>query len=305
MTPPKVGIVTINYKNPQDTLETLDSLKNLRYDNFKIFLVDNESSGETKKVLEQKRKEIAFDLLTSAKNLGFAGGNNLGIKEALKQNCQYILLLNNDVTVKPNFLSRLVAVAQQDDQVGILGPRINYFAEKSRIWFNGGLVNWLYTKGTHRDLDKKEKDVPEDKEPRASSYITGCAMLVRAKLFFELGFLNEDFFMYHEDLDFCLRAGERGHKIIFVPQAKIYHKISRTTQPGSSTYIYYHVRNGLFNGWWHGGYLRKTILLIFSFLRLFKQIPKFIIPGQRKWGQGVWRGTFDFYSRKKGKTRDF
>ena len=302
---PKVGIVTINYKNTQDTLETLDSLRGLDYENFEVFVVDNEYTPETKKKLEKARKDFGFELLLSEKNLGFGGGNNFGAKKALEKNCEFVLFLNNDTAAEPDFLAKLVGLMKKDKEIGICGPRINYFSDQNLVWFNGGKADWLKIKWTHRDINAKEQTLRWDTEPRETDYIAGTAMLVRAKVFFEIGFWSDDYFMYCEDPDFCLRAARRGYKIVFAPSAKIYHKISPTTKPGSETYIYYHTRNGLILAWKYNGWLKRGIVVVYSFLRLFKQLPKFLSQEKRKWALGVLKGTRDFYLRRKGKTRNF
>lgn len=305
MNKPKVGIIIVNYKDVDDIFATLDSLKNLNYLNFAIYVTDNASESRTENALDRKRQEIDFSLIIEKGNPGFAGGNNLAIKQAIKDGCDDFCLLNPDTEVEPDFLDKLVAVAQGDEKIGILGPRINYYFEKGLVWFNGGQVQKLGTAGVHQDLDKKESQLTGDKEPREVDFITGCTMYIKGQVIKQIGLLSDDFFMYHEDLEYCLRAKKFGFKIVLVPQSKIYHKISKTTKPGSQTYIYYHVRNGLMVGWQYGGLIRKIFLLIFSFLRLLKQIPKLFLSQKRKWVLGTFWGTVDFFLGKKGRTRLF
>ncbi|PJE59643.1 MAG: glycosyltransferase family 2 protein [Candidatus Portnoybacteria bacterium CG10_big_fil_rev_8_21_14_0_10_44_7] len=305
MRQPKVGIIIVNYKDIYDILATLDSLKKLQYPNFEIFVTDNASQEHTEKALRQKQKEINFHLIIEKGNPGFAGGNNLAIREAQKSGCDDFCLLNLDTSVEPDFLGRLVAVAQSDNRVGILGPRINYFFDPGLLWFNGGQTNWLKTAGQHQNLDEPESGVAGDNQPREVDFITGCTMYIRGQVVKKIGLLSEDYFMYHEDVDYCLRAKKAGFRIVFVPEAKIYHKISKTTKPGSETYIYYHTRNGLMTGWRYNGFFGRLTLIIFSILRLGKQVPKFFSAEKRKWARGVIFGTLDFYLSKKGKTRLF
>lgn len=305
MNKPKVGIIIVNYKDIDDILATLDSLKKLNYPNLAIYVTDNASETRTENALRQKQQEIDFSLIIEKGNPGFAGGNNLAIKQAIKDGCDDFCLLNLDTEVQPDFLDKLVDVAQGNEKTGILGPRINYYFDKELVWFNGGQVQKLGTAGVHQDLDKKESELTGDNESREVDFITGCTMYIKGEVVKRVGLLSDDFFMYHEDLEYCLRAKRAGFKIVLVPQSKIYHKISKTTKPGSQTYIYYHVRNGLMVGWQYGNFFEKIVLLIFSLLRLFKQIPKLFFAEKRKWALGTFGGTIDFYLGKRGKTRLF
>lgn len=294
---PKVLVFFIHYKNLDDTLETLKSAGELDYPNFSITVLDNGSTASSAVAL--KRSPVEFNLVTSEKNLGFAGGFNFGVRHS-PDDYDYVFFINNDVTLEPDCLRVLVEAAETDEKIGLLSPRINYYFDKKRIWYNGGLIKMLQTKGVHRDLDKKEEELKESFVPEETGFAAGCAVLIKKKVLEKIGWWSEDYFLYHEDVDFSLRAKRAGFKVMLVPRAKIYHKISRATEPGSPKYIYYHSRNGLVVAWKMGSGWQKFALIVFSVLRLFKQLPKFLIPGKAMWAKAIIKGTFDFYQGKRG-----
>jgi GT2 family glycosyltransferase len=280
----KVHIILLNWNNEEDTLECIESLEEINYGNYKIIIVDNGS--ETKSVLKIEKKYPEMKIIKNKENLGFAGGNNVGIKYAIEDGADYVLLLNNDTTVEEDFLEKLVEAGELDKENGLLGSKTNYHSEQNRIWFAGGKVSWMKNKGTHIGLD--EIDQGQYDKIKEVDYLTGCCLLVKREVIEKIGVLEEDYFLYYEDTDFSLRAKNTGYKIMYIPKSKIYHKISRSTKPGSSSYIYYHTRNGLVMTKRNGSLLNKIILgphCIFLFL---KQIIKIIfIPQKRNWAFAV------------------
>lgn len=243
----RVFIIVLHYKNWKDTNECLKSLDKLDYDNFKTIVVDNDKE-----------------------NPGFAGGMNIGIKKALKQKADYILLLNNDTIVDKNFLKELVKVGKSDKEIGILGPI-------------GGKINWLYTKGIH--ITKN------------NDYISGVCMLVKRSVIKKIGLMPEEYFLYFEDVDWCLRARKAGYKCVLVPEAKIWHKVSSSTKAESFSYIYYHFRNGLLLAKRHAPFFIKLLAYFVSFLVYFKQL----IKSPSKWTKAIKLGIKDFYKGRFGK----
>jgi len=274
---PKVFIIVLHYKNWKDTKECLVSLKNLNYDNFEIVVIDNDK-----------------------KNRGFAGGNNIGIKQGLKKGADYILLLNNDTIVEPGFLKKLVEVGESDKKAGILGPII-YEYQSDKIHFAGGKINWLYTKGIH--ISTKRSDQPfQPSSVNEVDYITGACMLVKREVIEKIGLMPEEYFLYLEDVDWCLKARKAGYKCILVPSAKIWHKVSASAKAGSFSYIYYHTRNGLLLAKKNAPFFIKILVYLNSFLVYAKQIIKLVIfPKNKKWAKAIMKGIGDFYKGKFGK----
>ena len=294
----EVYIIVLNWNGKEDTLECLESLEKINYSNYKIVVVDNGSEDDS--VSETKKQFPKVKIIENKKNLGFAGGNNVGIKYAINSGARYVLLINNDTTVEENFLSELVEVGESDEKVGVLGSKIYFHSEPDRIWFAGGKVSWLKNKGTHIGLD--QIDNGQYDKIKETDYLTGCCLLIKREVIEKIGVLEEDYFLYYEDTDFSLRAKNADYKIVYVPKSKIYHKISRSTKPGSSDYIYYHTRNGLVMARRTGSLSNKIILYPHCVYLFLKQIIKIIfIPKKREWAFAVLKGEKDFLSGKMGK----
>ena len=292
---PKVFIIIVNWNGESDTLECLESLKNNDYPNYEVVIIDN-GSKEKFQVSDPKIKVIY-----NKKNLGFSGGSNVGIKYALENKADYILLLNNDTVVSNNFLSKMVKVAESDNNYGIIGPKI-YFPDSKKIWFAGGKINWLYNKGTMRgfnEIDHNQYDKPEIQE---TDYITGCCALVKREVVEKIGLMPEEYFLYYEDTDWSLSAQKHGYKCVFAPEAVIYHKGSKSTVAESSSYIYYHIRNGLILAKKYAPWYIKPFVYLDIIWRIKKQLIKYIFfPKKRIWAKYILLGIKDFYFNKKGK----
>ena len=310
---PKVFIIIINFNGWPDTRECLASLEKLDYDNFEVVLIDNGSrDGNRQSAIGSQQFKIRF--IQNKENLGFAAGNNQGIKIALEQNTDYVLFLNNDTTVKPDFLTKLVEAAQSDKKIGIVGSVIYHYGEPEKIQFAGGKVNWLRTRGEHLTVINapqpplKLKPVPHLMreggvgELYPVDYITGCSLLAKREVIEKIGFLNEDYFLYYEDVDWCLRAQKAGFDCVLASEAKIYHKQSSSAGEFSYPDIYYHTRNGLICGWRHGP---KIFVLIQSVWIFLKQIVKIIIGYKRNWARPVMKGIIDFWRGKREKLEGY
>jgi GT2 family glycosyltransferase len=191
-------------------------------------------------------------------------------------------------------------VAEADPKIGAAGSKIFYHSEPERIWFAGGKVNWLRNKGKHIGLD--EMDRGQYDQVREVGYLTGCALLVKREVVEKIGVLADDYFLYYEDTDYSLRVQNAGYKTVYVPGSKIYHKISRSTKPGSANYIYYHVRNGLVNARRNGSAAVKVAIYIYAFVLFLKQLVKItFFPAKREWAYAVLRGEKDFLRGRMGK----
>ncbi len=292
---PKVYIIIINWNNWPDVVECLESLKNNDYPNYQVVIVDNGSKERP----EAPSPDIK--IIYNKENLGFSGGNNVGIKYALKQGADYVLLLNDDTIVVFDFLSRLVEVAESDDKIGMVGPKIYFYEDRNRIWSAGGKINWLYNKGTLRgwnEMDKGQYDAPKIQE---MPHLTGCCLLVKREVLEKAGLMSEEYFLYYEDTDWSFRAKKNGFKCVFVPVAKVWHRISRSALAGSASYIYYHVRNGLIFASKYAPWYIKPIVHLDVIWRIIKQMIKLLIPSKRKWVKPILLGIKDFYLNKKGR----
>lgn len=239
---PKVAIIILNWNGKEDTIECLESLKQITYPNYEILLVDNGSTDGSVECFRERYP--GMEIIENEKNLGFAEGNNVGIRRAMELGADYVLLLNNDTVVDPEFLGELVKVAGGDEKIGIVGPKIYYYdynGQKDVIWFAGGSINLTTGKTSHYNM--KKKDDRTTNKIKKVDYITGCAILIKRDVIIKIGLLDSDYFLYFEEADLCTRAN-KTYDCVFVPDAKIWHKISSSTGGDfSSTMAYYFVRN--------------------------------------------------------------
>lgn len=215
-----IGIITVNYKNFDDTKNLLRSLNIIEGKKYKIikYVVDNGSGDHSlDKIKKAFPKVIGIE---SSKNLGFAGGNNLGIKRAIKDGCDYILLINNDAEIlDKNFIDELLKGNQ-----GITAPVVSFKRNDSLIYDYGGRIDKLFGRNTHYE----SPFIIENSYPTAD-YYSGVCLMIDAKVFKKIGLLDDSFFLYYEDVDFCLRARKAGFKLKLSPNAMILHKLSSST----------------------------------------------------------------------------
>ncbi len=293
---PKAFIIVLNWNNWPDTLACLESLKNNDYPNYQVVIVDN---GSDEKPSAPPR---GAKIIYNKKNLGFAGGNNVGIKYALEKRADYILLLNNDTIVSQDFLTKLIEVGEKDKKSGLLGPKIYFADEREKIWFAGGQVNWLYNKGEMKGYSEIDRGQYDDPVVQETDYITGCCLLIKRAVIKKIGLMPEDYFLYYEDTDWSLKARRAGFKCSFVSQASIWHKGSKSSLEGSSSYIYYHIRNGLILARRYAPWYVKPLVHLDVFWRIIKQLIKLIFfPQRRTWAKYILLGIKDFYLGKRGK----
>jgi len=241
---PKVAIIILNWNGFNDTRECLESLKSIHYCNYEIILVDNNSQGNEYQILKEKYKGFVNWFIKNDYNLGFAGGNNSGIQIALKNNFDYILLLNNDTVVEPDFLNKLVENGEKNKNIGILTPKIIYYSNKNLIWSAGGYISKIKASGFPYGLNKSVKS--NDRE-RFCTFASGCCLLIKTEVFNNIGLLDDLYFLYLEDTDFCFRAIKNGYKILYIPSSIIYHKVNTsTTKENLLLPLYYSIRNRLY-----------------------------------------------------------
>lgn len=242
MSAPKVIIIVLNYNGLADTLACLESLALLDYSNYEVTVVDNGSTDGSVPVIRERFPTVT--MFENDENLGYTGGNNVGLRYALAQGADYVLLLNNDTEAASDFLRRLVEAAEADPLIGVTGPTIYYHEQPDIIWSAGGVIDW--ERGSTRMVGLDERDEGQfGADSRAVDFVTGCAMLVRRATVEQVGLLDERFFAYYEESEWCVRAAKAGYKILHVPLARIWHKISPSTRADSSLVHYYMTRNRL------------------------------------------------------------
>ena len=248
----KIAVVVLNYNGLQETRSCLNSLRRIKKNNIEveIIVVDNNSTDGSQITLP---KERGIKFMQNEKNLGFSGGNNRGIKYALEKNVDYVLILNNDTVVDENFLVNLVNNKNAD----ISSPKIYFekgfefhkdrYTEKQLgevIWYAGGNIDWQNIIGKHIGVD--EVDNGQFSKSREVDFATGACMLVKREVFEKIGYFDEKYFLYLEDMDFCVRAKKAGFKILFEPKAVVWHKNAASIGgSGSNLQDYYFTKSRL------------------------------------------------------------
>lgn len=210
---PKIFIIVLNYNGKDVIKNCLASVFKIDYPDFEVVVVDNNSNDGSFEFAKNNFSKAHF--IKNEENLGYAAGNNVGIRFALERMADYILLLNNDTEVEKDFLTRLVGAAEKDEKIGLASPVI-FNGRNRQVWFSGGKIKWLAMKTAHN-----RKVFTADRYE--TGFVTGCAMLARAAVFKEIGLLDEDFFLYWEDADFSVRSRRAGFKNVVVPGSWVYH----------------------------------------------------------------------------------
>lgn len=243
-----VAIILVNWNGFVFTAACLDSLLKVDYPDFRVILVDNASQNQ-----EGERLKIAFpeiDLIENSENLGFAGGNNTGIRKALEHGFSYVMLLNNDTIVEPDFLGQMMRKLSQNSRLGVVQPLICFLHDRSQIWSAGGKWDsFLGRAVTLGDRETVDNFNPTDEN---LDWATGCCMLITCEALLKTGLLNESYFAYFEDVEWSLRFREQGFEIALAAEAKIYHEAGASSKKKHSEgtlsprVFYYHVRNQYF-----------------------------------------------------------
>jgi len=239
----RIEIIVLNWNNAQDTLACLESLERLTYPNHEIIVVDNGSTDES--VPRIRAAYPGVQLLETGANLGYAGGNNVGIRYALQQGADYVCILNNDVLVAPGLLEPLVAVAAgAGDRCAVTSPAVCEMGHPEVIWSLGAGIVWR--NGTVVRLHSGEKYETWLTKPSFEvDYVPGSAMLVPREAWEAVGLIDEAYFLYYEEADWCVQARLAGFKILAVPNAVIWHEVEAQGNRTSPEVTYYMTRNAL------------------------------------------------------------
>lgn len=258
----KLFIVILNWKHADDTLECLKSLQSIKLPKkieTTLVVVDNNSGEKDLKKLRSFKSKIEKIVIANKHNYGFTGGNNVGMKYAMNNLADYIIVLNNDTRVDPNFAKHMIKATESDPTVGIVSPKIyfekNYEFHKDRykkselgnvFWYAGGLIDWDNVFGMNNGVDEVDSGQYDDLEEL--DFATGACFLVTREAILKTGFFDERYFMYMEDVDFSQRVVENELKIIFEPKAKLWHKVAQSSGIGSGLNDYFLARNRMLFG---------------------------------------------------------
>jgi len=219
-----ISVIILNWNNLTDTIVCIDSLFNSTMQINKIIVVDNGSTDNSGNLLEKRYGgDKNIKVILNASNEGFSRGINLGIREAIKNKPDFLLLLNNDAVLDGSCIKNLIDAFDADGKCGIAGPRIHYFHKKDIVWQGGGYFNYWTGGNVVPEKNKRPKQYKD--EYVKASFLTGCIMLLKREVIEKIGLLDEDIFFYEEDVDFCLRAKKAGFELYYVPSATAWHKV--------------------------------------------------------------------------------
>lgn len=296
---PKVFIIILNWNQPDLTIECLESVKKLRTENceLKTIIVDN---GSTDKSIEKLNAKSKIVMLETGENLGFAGGNNVGIEHALEHGADYVMLLNNDTVVDAGLVEGMLKTFKEHPKTGAVSPKI-YFAKgyefhKKRykkselgnvIWYAGGDLDWKNVYGSNHGVDLV--DHGQFDEVKEIDFGTGCCILVPSEVIQKVGMLDEKYYLYLEDADWCQRIKNAGYQVLYTPNGYLWHKVSQSSGIGSGLNDYFITRNRLLFGMKYAPLRTKVAL--------FREGLLFMSNG-RTWQK---MGARDFYLGRFGK----
>jgi GT2 family glycosyltransferase len=290
---PKISIVTLTWNTTDVTIEFLRSLnEHCTYSNLEVIIVDNGSKEDPTPAFKDIYPSAI--VICNGKNLGFTGGNNIGIKAATGD---YLFIVNNDTEFTPGLLEGLLEIFYKYPDAGMVSPKFHYFFHKGTIEYAGyNEVNILT--GRNSMIGCKEKDEGQYNDIKVTNYAHGGGMMVPRKVIDETGGLPEEFFIYYEEFDWSEQIKRKGYKIYYQPKSLIYHKESMTTGKSSPFKTFYHTKNRIL-------FMRRNMkpqnyLVFLAYFTVFT-IPKntltFIVKGQKQHLKSFWKGIMWHFNK--------
>ncbi len=296
---PSVCTVVLNWNGLADTRECLQSLQETDYPNNHVIMIDNGSDSDEATLVEREFGGF-IEVVRNPVNLGFAGGMNVGIRRALEAGAEYVLLLNNDVTVDPGFLKAMVATAGKHPNLGAASPRAYFRARPDVIYSTGGRVN-VWT-GTARQIGRGQRDRGQFEAEAVRDYADGLCLLMSREAIERVGLLDEGYFMYWEETDWCFRARAKGFRCYYVPEAKVWHKAERSLS-STDEFHYHYERNALMFVRKRGNVLQVATALL---THLLVYGPWYLVrrPGKigralAEWRAVLWNAGFRGSARNR------
>ena len=280
---PLVSIITVNFNQTEVTISLLKSLREITYKNIEVFVVDNASKESPYLKIKEQFPEVK--VILSKVNLGFAGGNNLAIEQAKGK---YMMFLNNDTEVKPDFLEPLVEVMEKDNHVGICSSKLIFYTQPDTIQFAGSSP--LHPiKIQSFAVGYGQKDSEKYSQTVETALAHGAAMLVRSEAISKAGKMPEEYFLYYEEIDWCERIKKEGFKIMFVPDSVVLHKESISIGKQSFIQVFYKTRNRiLLARKWRKGF-EKIISLAYLTATVFRDILKYFTQRKNDLALASWK----------------
>lgn len=277
----KIAVILVNWNGYVHTLQCINSLRQVQHKGLEIIIIDNGSEAGEVSLL---RDLAGITLLEQSQNLGFTGGNNVGIKYAINKGLDAIMLLNNDTTVTPDFLFPLLNELNRQ-QVAAVQPKIHTMQSANTIWNAGGTFNFFT--GKARTIGEGQFDRGQFDELKEVDWITGCCLFAKRQVFEEVGLLDDNFFALCEDVDWSLRAKRKGYQLVYQPASKIFHfegataKTTNNKEGVRSPFrLYLNIRNHLFLVRKHVKPVAQPVMFMVHFFRLLIHLAYFTFRGR-------------------------
>lgn len=290
----KIGIVIVNYNGANYQNDALKTIYASTYKNIEVIIVDSASSDNSIELAKAEYPQAHY--LLQNENVGVARGNNIGIKYAIEElDAEYILLINNDIELDETALEKLIAKANENT---ITVPKIYYYEPHDMIWFAGGEMYW--NRGESGHIGNFETDKGQYDEEKVIGYAPTCCMLMHRNIFEKIGYIDETVFMYFDDTDLCVRMNDAGFKILYVPTALLWHKVSSSGGGmDSKVYVYYNFRNKFYFMDKYKNRLQFPAE-IFTYVKLF---AKFILsPVYKKNDKYIYKAWKDYKQGNMGRS---
>lgn len=235
---PLVSVVILTWNQKDMVLECLNSFLSSSYAHIHYIIVDNASTDGTAEAIRMAHPDV--ELIISPKNVGVAGGYNLGIEAALTSSAPYVLVTNNDVLVASDMLAALVVLMEEEPNVGMIMPKIyHYYGDQSRLWCTG--ARWRRFPPSVKMMGTNSRDSQKWSKVQMLDYAPSCTLMIRAQTLTEVGGFDEGFFFYNDDWDFSLRVRQAGYTILFHPNAKLWHRVSVSTQKSEKPKMWWRI----------------------------------------------------------------
>lgn len=296
MPQPYIITVILNTNRRDDTLACLASLERSTYSQHKVIVLDNASTDGSVEAI--RAAYPAVEIIQLEQNLGYAGNNNVGIKAAVAQHADWVFVLNEDTVLAPDCLTWLVEVGESNPHIGVVGPMVYHHNEPEVIQSAGGQLG-RYWQNIH--LAHNQPDRGQFSQPRPVDWISGCAIMVRRAAIEQVGMLDERFFYYWEETEWCLRVSRGGWQIMHAPAAKLWHKgVQRDYRPKPSV-TYYYTRNQLLMLATH----RAPLLVwAYAWAQIVRTLTSWTVkPRWRAMNEhrdAMWHGVIDFFRHRWG-----
>jgi len=295
----KIGIVTVLYNSEKVLDDFFRTLDQQTYKDFTLYVVDNASSDSGLKKARELAEEVSFRTIffPEPENWGIAKGNNIGIKAALEDGCEYVLLSNNDVVLEDNTTVEKMVERMDDDSIGIITPKILLYSDKNIIWAAGGKFKKPEVGIKH--LGAYKNDALVYNIEKQIDYSPTCFVIIRKKVFEDIGIMDESFFVYCDDTDFMYRVKKAGINMLYMPSTYILHNESSCTGPGSSFKLYQISKNQLIYVYKH---FNKFIYCGLIMRNLIAHYLKHTFTFDKNQKEAALRGIFDGIAyNKRGK----